>query len=155
MSTTQRIKIIDKKEFFKIATNKSFKIFVIYIAVLKVSKMRIFPFLVAEVAFLLADKALIKNFFNYLDYDNINLVDFAIKLLKYNGINNSIIEQVEDKQLFYWPIYSLNLVKLEILKTYIKIYLKTRFIQLFIFFSKAPIVFDQKLDGSFCLYINY
>lgn len=155
MFSTQWVKLIEKKEFSKVALNKSSKIFEVYIVALKVSKIGIFLFLVASVAFLLTDKALTKKSFNYLDYADVNLIDFAIELPKYNSINNYIIKQVENKQLFYEPIYSLSLVKLEILKIYIKIHLKTRFIQIFIFFLRAPIVFDQKLDGSLCFYINY
>lgn len=54
--------------------------------------------------------------------------DPAMKLLKYNDLDNYIIKLEEDKQLFYDSIYSLKLVKLEKLKTYIKIYLKIWFI---------------------------
>ncbi len=46
-------------------------------------------------------------------------------------------------------------MKLQTLKTYIKIYLKTRFIWLFKFFANALIFFNQKSDGSFCFYIDY
>lgn len=47
-------------------------------------------------------------------------------------------------------------MELEIFKTYIKIHLKTKFIQL----SKFPllgisILFNKKPDGSFCLFLNY
>lgn len=70
-------------------------------------------------------------------------------------MNKYTIKLVEDKQLSYGSIYNLELVELENLKIYIKIYLKTRFIQI----SKSPkvtsIFFDQKLDRNLHLYINY
>lgn len=47
--------------------------------------------------------------------ENINMNDYDIKL-------------VEDTQLFYELIYNLQLVELEILKTYIKTHLKIGFI---------------------------
>ena len=67
-----------------------------------------------------------------------------------------LICNLEDgKQLFYRLIYSLGLVELEILKTYIKVYLKTGFIQSFKSPIGASILFDKKPDGSFCLCIDY
>lgn len=44
------------------------------------------------------------------------------------GINEYTIVLEDGKQPFYGLIYSLRLVELEILKIYIKTYLKTRFI---------------------------
>lgn len=44
------------------------------------------------------------------------------------GINGYTIKLIKEKQLFYEPIYTLNLVKLETLKIYLKTYLKTGFI---------------------------
>lgn len=43
-------------------------------------------------------------------------------------INEHAIKLVKDKQPLYEPIYSLSLMELEILKTYIKINLKPIFI---------------------------
>ena len=53
------------------------------------------------------------------------------------------------------PIYALNLVELETLKTYIKIYLKIGYIQYSISLTNASILFNKNPDNSFCLYINY
>ena len=44
------------------------------------------------------------------------------------GTNEYVIKLVEGKQPSYGPIYSLELVELETLKTDIETYLKTRFI---------------------------
>ncbi len=62
---------------------------------------------------------------------------------------------VEGKQPPYKPIYSLGLVKLETLKIYTKIYLKTRFIWSFKSPTSISIFFDLKPDRSLYLYINY
>lgn len=54
--------------------------------------------------------------------------DLAIKLSENDNINKHVIKLIKDKNLLYAPIYSLNPVKLEILKRYIEIYLKIGFI---------------------------
>lgn len=51
-----------------------------------------------------------------------------MKLLKNINIKQYTIKLIEDEQFFYGQIYRLDPVKLEILKFYIKIYLKTGFI---------------------------
>lgn len=51
--------------------------------------------------------------------------DLIIEFSKNLSINKYIIKLVGDKQLLYKLIYTLSLVKLKILKTCIKIYLKT------------------------------
>ena len=52
-------------------------------------------------------------------------------------MNNYNIKIKKDKQLFYRLIYSLKLIKLKILKIYIKINLINRFIKIFKFFIKV------------------
>lgn len=46
-------------------------------------------------------------------------------------------------------------MELETLKAYIEIYLKTRSIRPSKSPKGAPILFNKKLDGSFCLYVDY
>lgn len=74
---------------------------------------------------------------------------------KNTGINKHVIELINNQQPLYRPIYALNLVKLEKLKTYIKTHLKTGFIQPSKFLVRASIFFDKKSDGNFRWYINY
>ena len=64
------------------------------------------------------------------------------------GINKHAIELQDGKQPPYGPIYILGLVQLETLKTYIKIHLKTGFIQPSKSPAGAPIWFDKKPDSS-------
>lgn len=78
-----------------------------------------------------------------------------MELLKNININKHTIKLVEDKQLPYGPIYNLRLMKLEILKTYIKINIKTGFIQLSKSSASTLILFNKKLDSSLYVYINY
>ena len=51
-------------------------------------------------------------------------------------------------------IYSLGLIELKILKTYIENNLANNFIRLSKSFIRVPIVFDKKSDKSLRLYIN-
>lgn len=78
-----------------------------------------------------------------------------MELLENTGINEHTIELVKGKQPSYEPIYSLGLVELEILKTYIKTHLKNKFIWPSKFSASTPIFFNQKSDGSLCFYVNY
>ena len=61
----------------------------------------------------------------------------------------------EDKQPLFKFIYSLELIKLETLKTHIKINLANDFIWLFKSYVEAPILFDKKLNKSFYLCLDY
>ena len=81
--------------------------------------------------------------------------DSAAKLPKYTGINDYLINLINDKQLPYDLIYSQKLVKLEILKTYIKTNLANGFIRSSKLPTGALILFIQMKDGNFRLCINY
>ena len=82
-------------------------------------------------------------------------MDLAIELLKNISMNKHAIELIDGKQLPYEPIYAFCLVELETLKTYIKIYKKTGLIQPSKSLAGIPILFDEKLDGSLCLFVYY
>ena len=78
-----------------------------------------------------------------------------MELPENTGINEHVIKLQDGKQPPYGPIYSLGLVELETLKTYIEIYLKTGFIQPFKSPAGAPILFDKKPDGNLWLCVDY
>lgn len=88
------------------------------------------------------DKAPIKIFPEYIDFADVFSPDFAMELPKNSGINKYAIKLIEKQQPPYGPIYSLGLVELEILKAYIEIHLKTRFIRSFKSDAGTPILFD-------------
>ena len=71
------------------------------------------------------------------------------------GINEHAIELEEDKQLPFGPIYNLGPVEVETLKTYIETNMANGLIRPSKSPAGAPILFDRKPDGSFCLYVNY
>ena len=101
------------------------------------------------------NKALISIFTEYSDFADIFSLKLALELPKHSGINDHTIELGDDQQLPYELIYSLGLVKLETLKTYIKTNLANGFIRLFKSLARASNFFDKKLDGSFRLCVDY
>ena len=107
----------------------------------------------AQIAFLFIKEVKIPD--EYLDFTNIFFEEKALVLHKCTKLNEHAIDLENSEQPPYGPIYSLDLVELETLKTYIETHLKTGFIQP----SKSPasalILFDKKSDGSFHLCVDY
>lgn len=71
------------------------------------------------------------------------------------SINKHVINLKNRKYLFYKPISAFNLIELEILKAYIKIYLKTKVIKSFKSLANIFIFFAKKSNGSLHLCFNY
>lgn len=107
----------------------------------------------AQIAFLFTEKAKMSD--KYSDFVNVFLEEKALMLPEWTKFNQYVIELEEGKQPPYQLIYSLGLVELEILKTYIKTHLKTRFIRSSESHISAPILFDKKPDGSLHLCVDY
>ena len=76
-------------------------------------------------------------------------------LPEYTKINKHAIKLKDNKQPFYGSIYSLGLVKLKTLNTYIKTNLANNFIRPSKSPAGAPILFVCKPNGSFQLCVNY
>ena len=109
----------------------------------------------AQILALVQDEAPTKVPPKYGNYTNVFSFELAIELPENTGINEHAIELQEGKQLPYGLIYSLGPVELKPLKTYIKIYFKTGFIQPFKSPASALILFDKKPDGSLWLFVYY
>lgn len=138
LPTTNRVELINKKEFAKAALDKNFETFIIYVAALEVPTAIPIHFSKAyqvqdnpTLTVLQYDKTPIKIPAKYSDYVDVFSSDLAIELPKNIGINEYVIELINCKQPPYKPIYTLSLVELETLKTYIKTHLKTGFIRSF------------------------
>ena len=101
------------------------------------------------------NEAFIKVPNKYADFANIFLSKLTAKLSKHMRINNDTIKLVDNWQLPYDLIYSLESVELEMIKTYIKNNLANDFIRPSEFLTKASIFFDKKPNRSLRLYINY
>ena len=69
-------------------------------------------------------------------------------LPEWTDLNEHAIELESDKQPPYRPIYSLDPIKLETLKTYIETHLKTGFIWPSKSSAGAFILFDKNPDNS-------
>ena len=82
----------------------------------------------AQVGALLFDKAPTEVPAEYSDYSNVFSAEIAAELPENTGINEHAIKLEEGKQPLFGPIYSLGLVELETLKTYIETNLANGFI---------------------------
>lgn len=133
------------------AFNKSIEAFIVYINSL-IAKMTIFLARKIQISLLLLEKVNIPA--QYLNFANMYLKKLAKVLPKYNKINKYAIKLEKNQQLFYVFIYNPGQMELQILKTYIKINLANNFIKLLNLLASASIIFVQKSDYSFCLYVN-
>ena len=82
----------------------------------------------AQVGVLIFDEAPTVVSAEYSDCNNIFLPKNTAKLSEHTGINDYAIKLEESKQPLFELIYSLRIVELEILKTYIKANLANSFI---------------------------
>ena len=78
-----------------------------------------------------------------------------MELLENTGINEHAIKLEKSKQPPFGPIYSLGLVELETLKTYIETNLANGFIRSSKSPTEAPILFDMKPNKSLRLCVDY
>ena len=109
----------------------------------------------ASIAYLKIGKASTKVSSKYANFANIFSPKLAVELPKYKGINNHTIKLVDNSQFSYGFIYHLGLIKLEILKIYIKNNLGNNFIKLFKFLVRIPIFFKKKTNEGLRLCVNY
>ncbi len=128
MPTTNQVELIDKRELVKFVLDENSETFIIYVSALKATENSIHPFWAAQIATLQWDKAPTEISAKYSDYADVFSSDLVMKLPENTGMNEHAIKLIDDKQSPYKPIYALNPVELETLKTYIETYLKTGFI---------------------------
>lgn len=107
----------------------------------------------AQKTLLLAEK--LSFFKKYANFLNVFSKKFLSMFLKRLDTSKFKIDLESNKLLFYRSIYSLGLVELKSLKTYIKINLDNRFIQPFKSPVKALIFLVRKPNKSLCLYVYY
>ena len=155
LPTTERVQIVDPKEFVIAALDIDSETFVVYVAIREREKMPVHFKKDAQVRALLFDEALTEVPAEYSDYSNVFSAENAIELLENTGMNEHAIELEEGKQAPFGLIYSLGPVELETLKTYIETNLANGFIRPSKSLAGAPIFLDRKPDRSFCLCVNY
>ena len=91
LPTTQRVELIDKKEFAVAALNENDETFVVHVVTLA-SKMPIYPSREAQIGLLLTDEAPIEVPSEYSDYADVFLFDLAMELPENTGMNEHAIE---------------------------------------------------------------
>ena len=123
---TCRVKLIDQKECPKAVLNENIKAFVVYVSSLEL-KMIIHQARKAQLALLLAKKVTVLA--KYSDFANMFLEKSTNIFSEQTQVNEHVIELEKGKQPSYRPIYSLGLVELKTLKTYIETNLANSFIK--------------------------
>ena len=153
--TTERVQIIDKKDFVITALDTNNKTFVVYIAIREWEEMPVHFKRKAHVGALLFSKVPTEVPVKYSNYSNVFSAEYTAELSENTGMNNHAIKLEEGKQLPFGPIYSLGPVELEILKTYIKTNLTNSFIWPSKSLARASILFERKPNKSFRLCVDY
>ena len=157
--STKQVQIINKKDFIIAVLDADSKTFVMYVAIREQKEILVYSKkqaqIKAQVGPLLFNKASTKVLVEYSNYSNVFSAEYVAELLENTGINEHAIKLEESKQPLFRPIYSLKLVELKTLKSYIK----TNLANNFTWRSKSPvgalILFDRKPDRSLCLCVDY
>ena len=101
LSTTKRVKLLNKKEFAKGALDEESKTFVVYVAFLHLTP-GIQPDKATQIAFLLTKESRIPD--EYLDFANIFFKEKALVLLEHTKLNEHAIDLENSEQPPYGPI---------------------------------------------------
>ena len=158
LPTTRHVELVSKTEFAAVALDPEHETYVVHIASLSstpLASLNVHPFQEPQISGLIAEEAPTKVLAKYLDFADVFSPDLVIKLPEHTEINTHAIDLEKDKQTPYRRIYSLGPVKLETLKTYIETNLANGFNYPSKSLAGAPILFDKKPDGSFCLWVDY
>ena len=131
------------------------KTFVVYVTIGKQEEILVHSEKQAQIGALLFNKAFTEVLAEYSDYSNVFSAKNAVKLLENTRINEHVIKLEKGKQPSFGLIYSLRLVELEILKTYIEINLANSFIWPSKSSAGVLILFNRKPDKSLCFCVDY
>ena len=134
--------------------NVNSKTFIVYMVIQEWEEIPVHFKRQAQVGVLLFNKAITEVLVEYSNYNDVFLAKYVAKLPKNIEMNKYTIKLEEGKQLPFGSIYSLRLVELKTLKTYIKINLASSFIQPSKSLAKTFILFDKKPDKNLRLCVN-
>ena len=126
--TIRQVDIIRKKKFMVAVLDANNNFFMVYIVALE-EPIIILIYLSFKIQVILLTS--IEIFNNYFDFLKIFCSYSTIELPKYTRINNYFINLLDNKELSYGLIYSLELSELEILQIYIKTNLTSSSIRFF------------------------
>lgn len=126
LPATKQAELINKIKFAKTVLDENVKTCVIYITFFSLSLILIYLDKKSQIALLFIKEVIIST--KYLDYLNVFLEENSLVILNLIKLNQHTIKLQDAKQLFYKQIYSIGLVELKILKTYIETNLFNSFI---------------------------
>lgn len=151
----KQIELIHRKEFAKIVLDENVEAFIVQMTSLNLRKLKmsIHPPRKTQITLLFAKKLKIPA--EYLDFSDVFPGEKALVLLELIKLNQYAIKLQDSQQPSFRPIYRLGPIKSKTLKTYIKTNLANGFICRYKSIVSVFIPFVQKLDSSFCFYINY
>ena len=169
LPTTKHVKLVGKKEFTALALDSEYETYVVHIASLGFTlliastlvtypdstPLNVHPSQRPQIFGLIAKEASMKVPVKYLDFADVFSPGLISELPVHTGINDHAIKLVNGQQPPYGPIYSLRLIEVKTLKTYIETNLANGFIRPSKSPCIAPILFDQKSDNSLRLCMNY
>ena len=171
LPNTERVQLVDPKEFVIAALDAGSETFVMHMAIREREEILVHSEsqaqieaeayidaqgqIGAQVGALIFNKAPLKIPAEYSDYSNVFSAENEADLPENTGMNEYAIKLEEGKQPPFGSIYSLGLVELETLKTYIETNLANGFIRPSKSPAGAPILFDRKPDGSLRLCVDY
>ncbi len=142
--------------FAATALDPDHEVFVVHIAFLSVnSGNEVYLSRKAQIAHLKADNTPSKVPSEYADSANVFSPKLVVELPEHTGINDHIIELVDNRQYLYDLIYSLNPIEIETLKAYLKYNRANGFIRPFKSPIGVPIFYDKKPDSSMRLCMDY
>ncbi len=95
LTTINRVKLIDKREFAKVALNKNLETFIMHISVLETTT--IYLSRIAQITALEWNKPLTKILFKHFDYANIFSIDLVIELAENINMNKHAIKLIKGK----------------------------------------------------------
>ena len=158
LPSTKRVELVGKKKFAATALDPEHEIYVVHVASLSSTSLvslNIHPSRKPQISSLIAEEAPTKVPAEYSDFADVFSPDLVSGLPEHTRINDHAIKLVKGQQPPYGPIYSLGPLELETLKGYIKTNLANGFIRPSKSPTEALILFDQKLDSSLRLCIDY
>ena len=160
LSTIKQVELVGKKEFAAAALDPGHETFVVHEASLEspssTQKGDVHPFCRVQIAALVVNEAPNSISIKYSDFEDVFFLELVSEFSENTGINDYAIELVDDWQPPYGPIYSLELVELKTLKTYIETNLTNGFIRPSKSPARAPIflIKSQIAASNFVLIIK-
>ncbi len=154
--TTRQVELIRKKEFVAATFDLEHEAFVVPIIALTVDLGdEVHRSKRTQIAQLKVDEAFTKVLSEYADFADVFLSILAAEFPKHTGINDHVIELVDDWEAPYRFIYSLGSMELETLKAFFENNLVNSFIRPSKSPTGAPILFDKKSDSNLRLCVDY